>query len=45
MRDGRIRYREDIRDGFENAPKALIDLLQGGNFGKMLIKVAAAGRS
>ena len=42
VRDGKIRFREDIRDGFENAPAALIDLLQGGNFGKMLINVAAA---
>jgi NADPH-dependent curcumin reductase CurA len=42
VRDGKIRFREDIRDGFENAPKALIDLLQGGNFGKMLVKVADA---
>ncbi len=43
VQGGKIRYREDIRDGFENAPAALIDLLQGGNFGKMLINVAAAG--
>ncbi|MEM7042827.1 MAG: NADP-dependent oxidoreductase [Pseudomonadota bacterium] len=43
IRDGKIHYREDIRDGFENAPAALIDLLQGGNFGKMLIRVAADG--
>jgi NADPH-dependent curcumin reductase CurA len=42
VREGQIRYREDIRDGFENAPAALIDLLQGGNFGKMLMKVADA---
>ncbi len=41
LRDGRIRFREDIRDGFENAPAALIELLQGGNFGKMLVRVAA----
>ena len=38
--DGKIRFREDIRDGFEKAPAALIDLLQGGNFGKMLVRVA-----
>ena len=43
IKDGKIRYREDVRDGFENAPAALIELLQGGNFGKMLIRVAAAG--
>jgi len=45
IRDGKIRFREDIRDGLENAPAALIDLLQGGNFGKMLIKVADATTS
>ncbi|MDH3664875.1 MAG: NADP-dependent oxidoreductase [Alphaproteobacteria bacterium] len=41
VQDGKIRYREDIRDGLENAPAALIDLLQGGNFGKMLIRTAS----
>ncbi len=40
VRDGRLRYREDIRDGLDNAPKAMIALLQGGNFGKMLIRVS-----
>ena len=40
IREGKLSYREDIRDGLENAPAALNDLLQGGNFGKMLIKVA-----
>ncbi|MBV8536695.1 MAG: NADP-dependent oxidoreductase [Alphaproteobacteria bacterium] len=39
--DGRIRYREDITDGFENAPATLIGLLEGRNFGKALIRVAA----
>jgi NADPH-dependent curcumin reductase CurA len=40
IRDGRLRYREDIRDGLENAPAAFIDLLEGGNFGKLLVRVA-----
>jgi NADPH-dependent curcumin reductase CurA len=40
IREGKISYREDIRDGFENAPATLIDLLQGGNFGKMLLRTA-----
>ncbi len=40
IRDGKLHYREDIRDGLENAPAALNELLQGGNFGKMLISVA-----
>src|SRR6185437_509832 len=34
LKDGRIRYREDITDGFENAPVAFMGLLQGKNFGK-----------
>ena len=38
--DGRIRYREDVTDGFENAPATLIGLLEGRNFGKTLIRVA-----
>jgi NADPH-dependent curcumin reductase CurA len=40
IRDGRIRYREDIRDGLENAPAAFIGLLEGENFGKLLVRVA-----
>jgi NADPH-dependent curcumin reductase CurA len=40
IRDGRVRYREDIRDGLENAPAALIGLLEGENFGKLLVRVA-----
>ncbi|MFK3740810.1 NADP-dependent oxidoreductase [Massilia sp. TN1-12] len=38
--DGRLRYREDVVDGLENAPAAFIDLLQGRNFGKLVVKVA-----
>jgi NADPH-dependent curcumin reductase len=37
--NGGIRYREDITDGFENAPTAFIDMLQGRNFGKALVRV------
>jgi NADPH-dependent curcumin reductase CurA len=40
--DGRIRYREDITDGLENAPAAFMGLLQGRNFGKALVRVAPA---
>jgi NADPH-dependent curcumin reductase CurA len=36
---GRIRWRETVREGLESAPKGLVDLLQGGNFGKMLVKL------
>lgn len=38
--EGRVKYREDIVDGLENAPQALIGLLKGKNFGKLIVKVA-----
>jgi NADPH-dependent curcumin reductase CurA len=37
--DGRIRYREDIVDGLENAPEAFIGMLEGRNFGKVIVRV------
>ena len=40
VRDGKIRHREDIVDGLENAPQAFIGLLDGKNFGKLIVKVA-----
>lgn len=39
VRDGRVRYRETIVDGIENAPAAFIGLLAGENTGKMLVRV------
>ncbi|MEO7066126.1 MAG: NADP-dependent oxidoreductase [Rhodanobacter sp.] len=41
LRRGEVHYREDIVDGLENAPAAFIHMLKGGNFGKLLIRVAA----
>ncbi len=41
LADGRIRYREDITEGLENAPAAFMGLLQGKNFGKALVHVAS----
>jgi NADPH-dependent curcumin reductase len=38
---GRIRYREDIIDGLEKAPEAFIGMLDGRNFGKLIIRVDA----
>ena len=40
IKDGRIKYKEDVVEGLEKAPRAFIGLMQGGNFGKLLIKVA-----
>jgi NADPH-dependent curcumin reductase CurA len=36
---GRIRYREDFVDGLENAPEAFIGMLEGRNFGKLIVRV------
>jgi NADPH-dependent curcumin reductase len=40
LRGGRVKYREDITDGLENAPRELIGLLRGENFGKKIIRVS-----
>jgi NADPH-dependent curcumin reductase CurA len=42
VREGRVKYREDIVDGLENGPEAFIGLLQGHNFGKLIVRVASA---
>lgn len=42
LRQGRIRYREDVVEGLENAPDAFMGLLEGKNFGKLVVKVADA---
>jgi len=39
VRDGKVKFREDIVAGLENAPDAFIGLLEGKNFGKMLVRV------
>lgn len=41
LREKRIRYREDIMEGLENAPKAFVGMLEGRNIGKQLVRVAA----
>ena len=38
--EGRLKYRESIVEGLDNAPQAFIALLGGGNFGKQLVKLA-----
>jgi NADPH-dependent curcumin reductase CurA len=40
LREGKLRYREDIVDGLENAPAAFIGMLQGRNLGKQLVRLA-----
>ncbi|MFH1604374.1 MAG: hypothetical protein ABIH03_10765 [Pseudomonadota bacterium] len=36
---GKLKYRETVAQGLENAPKAFIGLLEGRNFGKQLVKL------
>jgi len=39
LRTGRVRYREEIITGLEHAPRGLIGLLAGENFGKLVVRV------
>ena len=39
LKNGDVKYRETLFDGIENAPAALIALLNGANTGKMLVKL------
>jgi len=39
LASGDIRYREDIREGLETIPAAFAEMLKGGNFGKLLVRV------
>ena len=38
--EGKIKYRETVTQGLDNAPKAFIGLLKGENFGKQVVKLA-----
>ena len=40
VRDGDIQYRENVVEGFENAPDAFLGLFEGENIGKQVVKVA-----
>jgi NADPH-dependent curcumin reductase len=42
LREGKLANKEDIMVGLENAPRALMRLFTGENFGKQLVKVADA---
>jgi NADPH-dependent curcumin reductase CurA len=38
--EGKIKFKEDIQEGFENIPKTFLRLFEGKNFGKQLLKIA-----
>lgn len=39
IKSGRLKYREDVVQGIDKAPRAFIGMLRGENFGKMLVKM------
>jgi NADPH-dependent curcumin reductase CurA len=39
VRKGSLKYKEDIIDGIENVPKSFIGMMNGKNFGKLLIRL------
>jgi NADPH-dependent curcumin reductase CurA len=40
VKAGRLKYREDVIDGLDRAPAAFVGLLEGRNFGKLLVRVS-----
>ena len=41
IKEGKLHYREDIVEGLENAPESFIGLLEGKNFGKLVVRVSS----
>ncbi|XP_038104535.1 prostaglandin reductase 1 [Culex quinquefasciatus] len=39
IQEGKLKYRETVTEGFENMPKAFIEMMKGGNIGKAIVKV------
>lgn len=39
LQDGTLQFDETVREGLENAPQAFIDLLEGANTGKMVVRL------
>ena len=40
VKSGKIKYRERIAEGIENAPRAFTEMLSGRNIGKQLVRVS-----
>jgi len=39
IKEGKVKFRETVVDGFDHMPQGFIDLLAGKNFGKMVVKI------
>ncbi|MDF5570775.1 NADP-dependent oxidoreductase, partial [Vibrio parahaemolyticus] len=39
LAEGKIQYREHLVQGLDNAPEAFIGLLEGKNFGKLVVQI------
>jgi len=39
LQEGKLKYTETIKEGFENIPQAFLDLFEGKNKGKMIVKL------
>jgi len=42
LKEGKVKYREEVLEGLEQAPQGLIGLLRGENFGKLLVRVSGS---
>ena len=40
LAEGKIKYKEDVVEGLDNAPDAFLGLFSGANFGKLVVKVS-----
>lgn len=40
VEQGKVKVKEDVVEGLENAPEAFIGLLEGKNFGKLVVRIA-----
>ena len=39
LKEGKLKYREHVVEGLENAPRAFLGLFRGENFGKLIVQV------